>query len=74
MTLRVNFALHCESLLWQFCWKPFPSSPYNRHDFNHELGGKAFADIRPDWQTESIMDEWAHYAQSPMGGCHMNSV
>jgi hypothetical protein len=39
----------------------------NRHDFNHELGGETFAEVRPGWQTESIMDEWAHYAQSQMG-------
>jgi hypothetical protein len=39
----------------------------NRHDFNHELGGETFAEVRPGWQTESIMDEWPHYAQSQMG-------
>jgi len=38
-----------------------------RHDFNGDLGGSALADIRPGWQTESIMDEWARYAQSQMG-------
>jgi hypothetical protein len=47
---------------------------YNRHDFNHELGGESFADVRPDWQTESIMDEWAHYAQSQMGERQMISA
>jgi hypothetical protein len=30
------------------------------------MGGEAFSDVRPAWQTESIMDEWAHYAQSQM--------
>jgi hypothetical protein len=38
----------------------------NRHDFNREMGGEAFSDVRPSWQTESIMEEWAHYAQSQM--------
>jgi hypothetical protein len=30
------------------------------------MGGEAFSDVRPAWQTESIMDEWAQYAQSQM--------
>jgi hypothetical protein len=30
------------------------------------MGGQAFADVRPGWQTESIMEEWANYAQSQM--------
>jgi hypothetical protein len=38
------------------------------------MGGDAFADIRPGWQTESIMEEWANYAQSQMGTSQMDTI
>jgi hypothetical protein len=77
MTPKTSFVSHRECIQWQsFCWAPclIVNHIYYRHDFNHELAGEAFSDVRPDWQTEGIMDEWAKYAQSQMGGCRIISI
>jgi hypothetical protein len=46
----------------------------NRDDFNRDLEGDAFEDIRPGWKTESIMEEWAHYAQSQMSTSRISII
>jgi hypothetical protein len=38
------------------------------------MGGEAFADVRPGWQTESIMEEWAKYAQSQMSALQIATI
>jgi hypothetical protein len=77
MTPKTSFASHREYIQRQsFCWAPclIFNYIYYRHDFNHELAGEAFSDVRPDWQTEGIMDEWAKYAQSQMGERRIISI
>ena len=39
----------------------------NSHNFNHELGAESMEVVRPGWEEEPIMKEWAKYARSQMG-------
>jgi hypothetical protein len=39
----------------------------NRNDFNEELEGGSMSSVRPGWEEEPIMKEWAWYAKSQMG-------
>lgn len=39
----------------------------NRHDFNDDLGGRSFSDVRPNWMEKPILGEWSRYIASELG-------
>lgn len=40
---------------------------FRSHNFNDELGGRAFADVRPNWMEKPISGEWSRYAEAELG-------
>ena len=41
------------------------------YDFNEDLDGKSFADVRPKWTEKPILNEWARYAGDMLSMGHL---
>lgn len=37
------------------------------HDFNDDLGGRSFGQVRPNWMENPILGEWSRYVEAELG-------
>jgi hypothetical protein len=66
-------SLHCKvsCLLYACRWT---AEYITSHDFNDSLSGECLADVRPHWDDGDIMEEWAKYGQSQLGGSYCIAI